>query len=132
MCLSSCINIQWGLEYRTFEYRIHSNTERFHVLNWDGSDFEWSVHSYSYSYERTIRNPNKQNGRSKVGRFIKIIFFFIYIKQPRLAIVRYSNGPDHSKTEQKMADHSKTERHSKTELCRPSEIRTCSVFEPPL
>ena len=37
------IKIQWGLEYRTFEYRIHSNTERFHVLYWDGSVFEWSV-----------------------------------------------------------------------------------------
>ena len=52
--------LQWGLEYRTFEYRIHSNTERFHVLNWDGSDFEWSVHSYSYENRTlsTIRNPN--------------------------------------------------------------------------
>ena len=33
----------------------------------------------------------------------------MYIKRPRLAIVRISNGPDHSKTEHKMADHSKTE-----------------------
>ena len=25
-------DLQWGLEFRTFEYRIHSNSERFHVL----------------------------------------------------------------------------------------------------
>ena len=29
-----------------------------------------------------------------------------------------------------MADHSKSERHSKTEPNRPFEIRTCSEFEP--
>ena len=49
----------------------------------------------------------------------------MYIKRPRLAIVRISNGPDHSKTEHKMADHSKTEpkwptirkpNHSKTDF----------------
>ena len=34
--------IQWGLEFRTFEYRIHSKTEHFHVLYWDGSVFERS------------------------------------------------------------------------------------------
>ena len=27
--------LQWGLEYRTLENRIHSNTERFLVLYWD-------------------------------------------------------------------------------------------------
>ena len=32
----------------------------------------------------------------------------------------------------KMADHSKTKDHSKTEHIWPSENRTCSVFEPPL
>ena len=30
-----------------------------------------------------------------------------------------------------MADHSKSEYRSKTKLHRPSEIRTCSIFEPP-
>ena len=35
--------IQWGLEYRTFEYRIHSKTERFIVLILNG---------------RTIQKPN--------------------------------------------------------------------------
>ena len=27
--LENQLYIQWGLEYRTFEYRIHSKTERF-------------------------------------------------------------------------------------------------------
>ena len=31
-----------------------------------------------------------------------------------------------------MADHSKTEHHTKTKHIGPSENRTCSVFEPPL
>ena len=36
-------NLQWGLEYRTFEYQIHWNTERFEVRISNGSVLEWSV-----------------------------------------------------------------------------------------
>ena len=28
----SSYQLQWGLKFRTFEYRIHSKTETFHVL----------------------------------------------------------------------------------------------------
>ena len=62
----SCI--QWGLEFRPFENRIHSKTERFKVRFSNGSVFEW-----------TIRKPNIQNGRFSLGRFIyskKKLFFY--------------------------------------------------------
>ena len=32
--------LQWGLEYRTFEYRVHSKTEHFEGPFWNGGPFE--------------------------------------------------------------------------------------------
>ena len=81
---------------------------------------------FGFGMVRTIRKPNFQNGRSKLGCFINKEEIYIYIKRPRLAIVRISNGPDHSKTEHKMADHSKTEHHSKTE--QTPTIRIPNLF----
>ena len=47
---------------------------------------------FGFRMVRTIPNPNFQNGRFSLDRFIYIIFICLYIKRPRLAIVRFSNG----------------------------------------
>ena len=58
--------IQRGLEYQTFEFRIHSNSERSKVLFSNGEKFcfECSVLEWS----------KKQNGRISLGRLRKIIY----------------------------------------------------------
>ena len=56
---------QWGLEYRTFEFRIHMNSEHFKIWILNGSVFESILW-----FESTIWKPNFQNGRSKLGSFI--------------------------------------------------------------
>ena len=70
--------IQWGLEFGTFEYRIHSKTERF-----------------------TIRKPNIQNGCISLDHFRKKLFFVkrsrlhtaTAIQKPnKMAAVRFLNG----------------------------------------
>ena len=60
--------VQSGLEFRTFEYRIHSITERF---------------KSRYSNDPTIQKPN----------------FLPFKFRTSLNGVRFSNGPDHSKSE---------------------------------
>ena len=42
------------------------------------------------------------------------------------------NGPDHLKSEPKMADHSKAEPFKKSIDYRPFKIQTPSDFDPPL
>ena len=69
-----------------------------------------------------------QNGRSKLGRFIQKENLFIFIKRPRLSMVRFSNGPDHSKTELSTIRIPNFE----TFGFRMGSEFECSVFEPPL
>ena len=124
--------VQWGLEFRTNDFRIHLKTERFKVRisNGEKKNNNNGGHFVRFSNGPPFENRTIQNGCFKLGRFIyKEEIIYSNIKQPRLAIVWYSNGPDHSKTETKwltiltkMADHSKTERYSKTERHRPSEF----------
>ena len=65
--------IQLGLEYQTFEFRIHLNSERFEILISNGSVFE-----------PPFQNRNIQNGRYSLGRFIYKIFLLYIVKRPRL------------------------------------------------
>ena len=48
-----CLKIQQGLEFRTFEYRIHSKTEPFKIRFSKGSVFECLK-----PFEQTIQKPN--------------------------------------------------------------------------
>ena len=83
----------------------HSNSESIRIPNISkfgfrmlkSSVFECSVFEWS----------KKQNGCSKLGRFMYIKIYFLYIKRPRLVIVRISNGWDH---EPNTIDHPKSER----------------------
>ena len=62
-----CIVVQSGLEYRTFEFRIHSKTERFHVLYWDGSVFERSEPFMVFGFRMAV----------SLDRFIYMKNFYI-------------------------------------------------------
>ena len=66
-------SLQSGLEYRTFEFRIHSNSERFKILISNGSVFK-----------PPFKNRTIQNGRYSLGNFIYKIFLLCVVKQPRL------------------------------------------------
>ena len=104
------------------------------LVQWGSSteQFRYSDGLWSRPFETEF-----QNGRSKLGRFIYNENLFIYIKQLRLAMVRFSNGPYHSKTE--LSTIKKTFYHSKTELwnvqfsngfgIRMFSIRAPTVFE---
>ena len=63
--------IQWGLEFRTLEYRIHSKTERFDVLI-------SNVRISNGPYHSKTEHLNIQNGRFKLGCF-KYKKFLLYI-----------------------------------------------------
>ena len=45
--------VQWGLEYRTFKFRIHLKTEPFIVPIWDSSVLEWSVPEHRTDHLKT-------------------------------------------------------------------------------
>ena len=63
------ILVQSGLEYRTFEFRIHSKTKRFHVLYWDGSVFERSEPFMVFGFRMAV----------SLDRFINMKkFFYMY------------------------------------------------------
>ena len=65
--------LQSGLEYRTFKFRIHSNSERFKIQISNGSVFE-----------PPFENRTIQNGRYSLGHFICKIFLLYIVNWPRL------------------------------------------------
>ena len=60
-------DVQWGLEFRTLEFQIHSKTERFSCsvlgiqMIWNGPSQYWNG---------PFENQTFQNGHSKLGRCI--------------------------------------------------------------
>ena len=85
----------------------------------------------------TIWKPNFQNGCSSLDCFTykNKNNFSLYIKWPRLTIVRIWNGPDHSKTEQMAAILSKTIQNilvfgirAPTVPDKCPEIGLCNIF----
>ena len=99
--------IQWGLKFRTFEYRTHLKSERFYVLIWNGSVLEWSG-LQSIAMEPTIRKPNFSKWPLQPRSFYlnTLFVFMIKITEAKAAILKSCDlewlglsGTNHSKSE---------------------------------
>ena len=72
--------LQSGLEFRTFEYRIHSITKRFKVRFSNGKKTKWRPFCSVFEWS----GPFEYRTMVSLGRFIYINKFNLYIKRPSL------------------------------------------------
>ena len=121
--------IQWGLEYRTRSEFGWSMAVRFSngIRFLNGQPF---CVRFSNGWPFCVRFLN--GTMASLGCFIYKENLFMYIKRPSLAIVWFSNGPDHSKTEQNgrhlvfLPFKNRTLQHSVFEWIRYSNVRNSS------
>ena len=98
--------LQWGLEYQTLEYRTHWNTKHYVGQIYNGLNLECLVIAIAMALTIPIRNHWKSKENSQ---------HFVQNRTPLENQMQW-----------------KTEQRATTGIPNVFDIKTCSVFQPPL